>query len=683
MNQQDYKHWNLSLDKDNLAWLCIDKHQASANTLSREVLDELDRVITELENLSPDGLLLISGKSSGFIAGADVHEFAQREFLDHAYENIRQAQRLFDRIESLAVPSCALIDGFCLGGGLELVLACDYRIATDGDSTKIGLPEVKLGIHPGYGGSVRLIRQVGALKAMDLMLRGRVLAAKPARNLGVVDEIVPRRHLEKAGREFVLETPAPRQPSIVEQAADYPLLRPIVASLMRRKLAAKVNEKHYPAPFALIDVWRRDGAKSNNMFAAEARSVANLVENNTAQQLVRSFFLQDRLKSVNKNSGDKVEHVHVVGAGVMGGDIAAWCALRGFEVTLQDREPRLIAPALARAAQLFEHKLYNEPARMAARDRLSADPAGDGVAKADIVIEAIVENVAIKQALFEHLESRMKPQALLATNTSSIPLERLAEVLKQPDRLLGLHFFNPVVKMPLVEIVIGDATPVQHAERAAVFVKALNKLPLPVKSAPGFLVNRVLMPYLLEAMVMIDEGIDPAVIDHAATEFGMPVGPITLADTVGLDVCLSVAEILGKAFDLQIPSTLRDKVAMHHLGKKSGQGFYDYELGKPSELRKNVGGSEGIIADRLIYRLLNECSASLREQIVEDADLLDAGMIFGTGFAPFRGGPMQFAREVGVDNVIGRLQRLEQEFGARFAPDTGWSTNTLERPRSS
>ncbi|MGV6817633.1 MAG: 3-hydroxyacyl-CoA dehydrogenase NAD-binding domain-containing protein [Thiotrichales bacterium] len=673
MTQQYGEHWQLRIDQDNLGWLGLDRSGASTNTLSTAVLHELEQFIAEIEAKAPGGLLIYSGKSSGFIAGADVNEFAEPEFLAHAFEHLRRTQQLFDRIESLAMPTCVLIDGFCLGGGLELALACDYRIATDSSASRAGLPEVKLGIHPGYGGSVRLIRLIGAVKAMDMMLRGRILPARPARRLGLIDEIVPRRHLEKAGRRFLLETPVPHRPRLLERMADWPLIRAGLAGLMRRRLREKVLPDHYPAPYALLDVWQRTGARSNGMFEAEARSVARLVENPSAQQLVRTFFLQNRLKSAGKGSGDGLLHIHVAGAGVMGGDIAAWCALQGFNVTLQDQKPALIAPAIGRAASLFRQKLHSETERMAAFDRLSADPAGDGVSRADVIIEAIVENLAIKQAVFRDLEARAGPQAILATNTSSIPLEQIAAALEQPERLLGLHFFNPVAKMPLVEVVVSAATSATTIDRASLLIKSLKKLPLPVQSAPGFLVNRVLMPYLLEAMIMIDERIPPAEIDAAATAFGMPMGPVLLADTVGLDICLSVAEILAKSFPIEIPARLREQVAMKHLGKKSGQGFYLYQQGKPVNEVIKVGQADAIITDRLIYRLLNECRACLREEIVSDADLVDAGLIFGAGFAPFRGGPMQYARDQGIEQIISRLQSLADRFGERFSPDPGWA----------
>ncbi|HEB99040.1 MAG TPA: 3-hydroxyacyl-CoA dehydrogenase, partial [Thiotrichales bacterium] len=365
--------------------------------------------------------------------------------------------------------------------------------------------------------------------------------------------------------------------------------------------------------------------------------------------------------------------VHVVGAGVMGGDIAAWCALRGLKVTLQDQSPERIAPAMDRARKLFQKKLRDRRRVTAAMDRLVPDHRGRFVGQADLVIEAIFEDQEAKQVLFRDLEPRLKPDVLLASNTSSIPLERLAEALERPERLVGLHFFNPVARMQLVEIVRGEASSPEALQRAADFTRHIDRLPLPVASSPGFLVNRVLMPYLLEAVELVEEGVPPAAVDRAALDFGMPMGPIELADTVGLDICLHVARILGEALGLAVPARLQSLVDAGHLGRKSGQGFYRWSKGKPVKpsARREAPADA---ADRMILRLLNEAVACLREGVVEDADLLDAGMIFGTGFAPFRGGPMHYALRQGIDDMRCRLDDLTARHGSRFTPDPGWET---------
>jgi len=666
-----YQHWKLETDDDKLLWLHLDKAGASANTLSKQVLEELDDILTGVEKTPPDGLLLISDKASGFIAGADVKEFTEVKSRQEAAEIIQRGQRMADRIEDLPCATAALIDGFCLGGGLELALACDYRIATDSLNTKIGLPEVKLGIHPGFGGSVRLIELIGVIDAMPLMLAGRMVGSYQAKKLGIVDALVPKRHLQTAGRDFVTRKPPQHQPGRLKALASGRPVRPLLAGKFRKEVAKKASKEHYPAPYALIDIWEQHADHRRQWLQAEAESVTDLFETDTAHNLVRVFFLQERMKSLGKQKDYRPKRVHVIGAGVMGGDIAAWCALQGFTVTLQDREPKYIAPAIKRAKKLFDAKLRAKHLNTAAGDRLIPDHKGLGIEKADIIIEAIVENAEIKQALYREIEPRMKPDAILATNTSSIKLETLGEALEQPERLVGIHFFNPVAKMQLVEIIHTETTPGELIDRTSTFIANIRKLPLPVKSSPGFLVNRVLMPYLLEAVELLSEGYAPETIDRAATDFGMPMGPILLADTVGLDICLSVANILGQQLGVAVPDKLKQMVDAKKLGRKSGEGFYRYEKGKPV-ISKEAPAPDAVITDRLVGRLLNESVAVLREGVVEDADLLDAGMIFGTGFAPFRGGPMHYIKSKGKGHFLQKLEELEKQYGERFKPDAGW-----------
>jgi 3-hydroxyacyl-CoA dehydrogenase/enoyl-CoA hydratase/3-hydroxybutyryl-CoA epimerase len=355
----------------------------------------------------------------------------------------------------------------------------------------------------------------------------------------------------------------------------------------------------------------------------------------------------------------------------MGGDIAIWCALQGLEVTIQDLDTARLGQVVQRGAALFSRQLKEPRAIQAALDRLLPDPAGDGVAKADLVIEAIFEDADAKRNLYEQIEPRLRPDAILATNTSSIPLQELASALSRPERLIGLHFFNPVDKMQLVEVVSSPQSDAAVLQRGAAFVLAIKRLPLAVSSSPGFLVNRILMPYLLEAVTLVGEGSDSAAIDRAATTFGMPMGPIRLADTVGLDICLSVATILSRHYPVEVPEKLRELVTAGHLGKKSGQGFYDYRHG---DSRQGAGGGrvDPAIGDRLMLRLLNEAVACWREGVVSSGDHLDAGVIFGTGFAPFRGGPLQHIKASGAATLLARLQALEQAHGQRFTPDAGW-----------
>ena len=669
-----YKHWHRETDARRIVWLALDKMDAGANVLSREVLEELQRIIDALAIDRPQGLVIYSCKANGFIAGADVKEFTVLKNYDEAAELIHRGQSIMDALEQLPFPTVTMIHGFCLGGGLELALACRYRVAEDDPRTRLGLPEVKLGIHPGFGGTVRLPPLVGAPAAMDLILTGRTVEARAAQRMGLVDYAVPARHLRRAAETMVIEHPRPRRPSFLQRMTNHSLVRPMLASNMRKKVAEKALPQHYPAPYAVIDLWAEYMGDRVRMMQEEARSVARLVTGDTSRNLVRVFFLQERLKSLGRGGDFTPRRVHVIGAGVMGGDIAAWCALRGLQVTVQDRNPEALGRVMKRAYGLYKKKLKQPRLVQAAMDRLLPDVHGAGAPRADVVIEAIFEDVKAKQGLYREIEPVIRPDALLATNTSSIPLETLSLALTRPERLVGVHFFNPVSQMQLVEVVASANTSPAVARQAAAFVRHIDRLPLPVKSSPGFLVNRVLMPYLLEAVALESEGVPAVVIDQAATDFGMPMGPILLADTVGLDICLSVAEILSQQLDRgPVPQRLRDLVAAGRLGKKSGKGFYSYQGDKPVLVKPDKGyRPPPDITDRLMFRYFNEAMACLREGVVADADLLDAGMIFGTGFAPFRGGPLHFAEETGAAAVRRRLEELNQQHGARFVPDDGW-----------
>ncbi len=673
------RHWRLETDDDNIAWLYFDKADAGANVLSREVLEELDAILEQLAGERPRGLVILSAKTSGFIAGADVSEFTAIDTPTRALELIQRGQGIMDHIERLAFPTVALIHGYCLGGGLELALACRYRIAADEANTRLGLPEVRLGIHPGFGGTVRSIRLLGAPAAMDLMLTGRTVSARAAKKIGMVDHAVPLRHLKNGARSMIRKPPPPHRARRWQQWLDHRWLRPGLARFLKYNVAKKADRKHYPAPYALIDLWAQYGDRPERMLTEEANSVARLIIGDTARNLVRVFQLQNQLKTHGRGTDFKAKHVHVIGGGVMGGDIAAWCALQGLRVTIQDQRIEALGAVLSRAHKLFTERLKLQNLVQAAMDRLMPDVNGDGLMRADVIIEAIFENADAKQALFRDIERKVKGSAILATNTSSIPLEVIGNSLAAPARLVGLHFFNPVSKMPLIEVVAGPDTDAGVVNRASAFARQIDRLPLQVTSTPGFLVNRILMPYLMEAVVLESEGVPATEIDRAATDFGMPMGPIELADTVGLDICLSVADILSKGlssnnFTTTIPERLKNLVAAQHLGRKSGQGFYRYKKGKPVKARlpRDREPSRDV-ANRLMLRLLNEAVACLRENVVDNSDALDAGVIFGTGFAPFRGGPLHYLDQAGANQLLATLRELEQRHGKRFAPDAGWT----------
>ncbi len=667
-----FKHWKLRRDEDGIGWLCLDKADATTNVLSREVLVELNDQLAALEQDLPKAVVIQSGKKSGFIAGADVKEFTALEDADQAYEMVRAGQQVMDRIEALKCPTIAMINGFALGGGLELALACRYRVLIDDPKAVIGLPEVKLGIHPGFGGTVRSLRLAGPLKAMDLMLTGKNLRPKQARAIGLVDQVVPARHLERAARQLALEPPRPRQLPLQERLLNAGPARAVLAGILEKQVAKKARREHYPAPYAIIELWKRYGDKPALMMEKEARSIASLFLSDASRNLVRVFLLQDKLKGLGGKSRHSFRHVHVVGAGVMGGDIAAWCALRGMTVSLQDREPKFIAPAIKRARKLYEKKLRDPRLVQAALDRLMPDVDGRGVTGADVVIEAIFEDAEAKKALFRSLEPRMKPDAVLASNTSSIRLEDLQDALDKPARLIGLHFFNPVAMMPLVEVIHTRDTPRAEIDKGIAFARKIDKLPLPCMSSPGFVVNRVLMPYMMEALLAGEDGVPMPVIDEAAKRFGMPMGPVELADTVGLDVALHVARILGAAYGIPVPNRLIEMVDKKRLGRKTGRGFYDWKNGKAVKPAGKDSRAPADLEDRLILPMVNEAIAVWRDGVVEDLDLLDAGVIFGTGFAPFRGGPVNYARARGVTEVVSALRRLQERYGERFAADAGW-----------
>lgn len=663
---QHYKNWRLETDDKQILWLYFDKQDSSVNTLDFAVMDELSRIIDLVAaDKGTKGVIIASGKKTGFIAGADISQFTKFKDIDDAISILKLGQTILSKLENLKIPTVAMIDGFCLGGGLELALACRYRVAEDGPKTRLGLPEVKLGIHPGWGGTVRLPRMIGALQGMNMVMSGHTVSAKAAAKLGFVDAAVPKRQLIHAARYYIEKQPAPHQPTFLQSLTNMKYARQVIGHFMRKQLIKKANPSHYPAPFHALDNWELVGVDGEAAYEREAKSCGKLFFSDTCQNLVRVFFLQEQMKALAKDVNFAPQHVHVIGAGTMGGDIAAWCALRGFTVTLQDMEPRFIAPAIKRANKLFQEKLKETNLVQQAMDRLTPDINGYGISKADVIIEAVIEDLAAKRKIFAMIESKAKPQAILATNTSSIPLDEINTVLNLPQRLVGIHFFNPVAKMQLVEVVQGNKTSPEVVEKAISFVRKIDRLPLPVKSNPGFLVNRILMPYLLESVELLNEGVPAPVIDKAMTTFGMPMGPITLADTVGLDVCLSVANYLGQYYNTPIPPILTQLVAQKKLGRKTGEGFYKYDKNGKQEKMDYPAYDKPLqaISDRLVLRMLNEAFACLREGVVSSGDLLDAGMIFGTGFAPFRGGPIHYAKSQGIQELYQQFVLQQQSRG--------------------
>jgi 3-hydroxyacyl-CoA dehydrogenase/enoyl-CoA hydratase/3-hydroxybutyryl-CoA epimerase len=633
------RHWTITREADDLATLTFDKAGATMNTLSADAMSELGHALDALDREKPKGLIIRSGKANGFIAGADIDEFGEIATEAGVIALVKRGWNLFDRLANVSYPTLALIRGYCLGGGLELALACRYRVAVDEPGTRLGLPEVLLGIVPAWGGMTRLPKLTGAPAALDLLLTGKTVDARRAKKLGIVDEAVPPRIMENTARGVLRALPPPHRLGLAQSLTLHPLARRFIASQAAKQVAKRARREHYPAPYALLDLWVKYDGNALAAPPSDPASVTTLVRSPTAANLIRVFKLQERLKGLGKDDAFEAKHVHVVGAGTMGGDIAAWCALRGLTVTLQDQNAKALSPAIGRAGKLFGERLRDARKVRDATDRLIPDVAGHGIARADVIIEAIFENAEAKRALFASVEKKARPDAILATNTSSIPLEEIASTLRDPARLVGIHFFNPVAKMMLVEVVHGRGTDRRAVSAAAAFVRQIDKLPLPVKSAPGFLVNRILAPYMMAAFRAVDEGIAPETVDEAALAFGMPMGPIELADTVGLDIAVAVGKLLGGG-DAP-PRKLSELVQAGQVGKKSGRGFYAWTNGKPVKVAP--GAVPAGLADRLVQPFVAEAKAALAEGIVDDADLVDAGAIFGTGFAPFRGGPLHYA----------------------------------------
>lgn len=668
----ELNHWRYEPDYSGVVWLTLDRAESSANALSQAVMSELETALDAILDLRPPGMVITSAKQTGFILGADVHEFDQLTREADAQALVRRGQNILDRLAALPFPTVALIDGSALGGGLELAMACDYRVVVEGNKPTLGLPEVMLGIHPGFGGTVRTVELAGGPAALDLMLSGRSVRPRQAKAMGLVDRVTSADRAEGIALHLIRKPPPTRRAPVFLRALSAPILRQVVGWAAERKVRSRAKREHYPAPYAVLHLWRAHGGKGRAAYEAEAESIARLFLTPTSRNLVRVFHLRERLRGL-VSAKAPLERLHVVGAGIMGGDIAAYCTGRGLMVSLQDRAAEYVEKALERARKYFAKRFRGPGMAAETASRLRMDLEANSVPDTDLVIEAIYEDLDAKRALFADLEPKLKPGALLATNTSSIKLELLAEGLAEPGRLLGLHFFNPVAKLPLVEVIRGEATDEAAFQRGLEFVKQIGKLPLPCRSAPGFLVNRVLAPYMLEAMYAHADGLSLELIDQAAQDFGMPVGPVELADQVGLDVALHVAEILSNAFGGDIPPGIAEKVQSGHLGVKTGRGFYAYKKGR-AQKEKILGEAPADLQDRLLLPLINEAVACYTDGVVDDLELVDAGIIFGTGFAPFTGGPINYARNRGFREVSSTLEQLAARYGDRFKPHPGWET---------
>jgi 3-hydroxyacyl-CoA dehydrogenase/enoyl-CoA hydratase/3-hydroxybutyryl-CoA epimerase len=655
-------------ERDGTLTLWLDCADTGTNTISEPVLRELDILLDAAKQARPKVLAIRSAKPGGFGAGADIEGFAGLSG-DTAIAMLRQGHAVLDKLAALPFPTVAVVHGTTLGGAFELALACDHRIGVDG--VKLGFPEIQLGLHPGLGGTFRLTGLIDPVEAMQMMLTGRSVHDRKAKKLGIIDALVPERHVEAA----IAAAAAGRldhDGSLRASALRTRAARGLAATRMRSESEKKAPRAHFPAPFALIDLWEDHGGDPAEMQEAEIASFATLLDSTTARNLIRVFFLRQRLKAAGKGE-DGIAHVHVIGAGAMGGEIAAWVAMQGKRVTIEDVDLAPLGQTIRRAARIYQRKHLSGIDARDALDRLMPDPDRLGRARADLVIEAGPEKTEVKEAIYAELTDVMKPGAILATNTSSLPLASLVDAAPDPARFAGLHFFNPVSTMPLVEVVSHDLVSRDTLDRLAAFTTGIDRLPARVRDYPGFLVNRVLAPYMMEAMLMLDEGHDKVAIDRAALAFGMPMGPVTLADQVGLDICLEVARSLRGGLDTPVadtPEWLRQKVEDGETGKKSGKGLYDYDTEEPPE--EPADDPDQQVIDRLILPMCNAAVEVLRKGVAPDADTVDAAMIFGTGWAPFRGGPLHYAKVRG--DVPDALRRLAEKHGPRFTPDRGWDT---------
>lgn len=678
----------LTLATDGIALLTFDRQNSSANVFDVDTLNELDAHLGALEARTDlKGVVLISAKPRIFVAGADLNSFAGAT-VEKLGEIVDLGHRVFGRLERLPVPSVAAINGVCLGGGCELVLACDWRVASTDKSTKIGLPETQLGILPAWGGSVRLPRLIGLPAALGIILPGKQLAAPPALKQGLVDEVTHPEYLLAAAKRLVAK--GKRRVTPPGGMLNAALVRPVVVWKAKQSVLAK-TQGHYPAPLKALEVCRAAlGRPLAAGLALERAAFLELVQTPVCRSLMSIFFLQERAKKLKvpgaEKAGPPVGRVAVVGAGVMGAGIAQWTAARGHPVVLKDVSPEALARGLQAAEKIFrdatKRRVFTEPEATAGLNRITPVHADVPLAGVDLVIEAAVEKLDLKQKIFEQLEQRSGPQTILATNTSALSIDAIAAGLTDPGRVVGIHFFNPVHRMQLVEIVRGPRTSAKALATALQFVKGLGKLPVLVQDSPGFLVNRILLPYMVESVRLFNEGCDVRRLDRLMLAFGMPMGPLRLSDEVGLDVAQHVAVDLQNRLPRPVPinDTLEKMIAKGWLGKKSGRGFYVFGAGKGAKEEPNgelgflqtagkgAGQADATVVDRMVLVMINEAARCLEEGVVAAPEDVDFGMIFGTGWAPFRGGPLRHADTLGAAEIVRRLERLAGEVAPYFQP---------------
>lgn len=682
----------LKVPKSGIASLTFDMPNSKVNLLSTEVLLELDALLDDLTQREDIKVLLFqSAKENIFIAGANIEEIKALTSEDEAYEIVRKGQMILARIRVLPFPTVAVIDGACLGGGFELALRCNFRICTENSATKIGLPEVNLGVLPGFGGTQKLKELIGPSKAIELILGGKVINGKKALKLGMVDACVPHGYLE-----FKVE-------SFVEQILDEEAKRKILAkrhklTFVERflpfliwKFALKTvmakTKGQYPAPLAIIKLFKEThNLPINEGLNCEARHFSKLAVTPISKNLISLFFAVEGIKNeklaVSKEALLPINIISVVGGGTMGGGIVWLFAKIDKSVRLKVRGFKQAGATLAAVAQSFE--IIRKRRRLTAREvdmkmtRISYGTDYQSLQQSDLIVEAIVENVDAKQESYKDLEAVLNKEAIIASNTSSLSITMLSSKMKNPERFVGMHFFNPVPLMPLVEIIPGEKTEDRVVATVVDLAKKAGKTPIVVQDCAGFLVNRILLPYINESAKLLEEGGDIARIDKIIVNFGMPMGPFTLADEVGLDVGFKVAKVLELGYGERMKvSGLLDRVfnELKLLGKKDNRGFYIHD-GKNREVNKEIKKLQTShksfdaqeIIDRAILIMVNEAALCLEAGVVKDAQHLDVAMIMGTGFPPFRGGLLKYADSIGLKNIELTLENLAAKYGPRFTP---------------
>ncbi len=694
-------NFNHRVDGEGVLHVTFDTAGQKVNLLSEQTLRALDRLLEETRNRDDVRAVLFgSAKPGMFIAGMDVEQIAAVNDAYRGAEAARFGQAVFQKIADLERPSVCAINGTCLGGGTELALACTFRIAADRADLRIGLPEVKLGIIPGFGGTQRLPRLVGLIPALDLILTGRTIDGRRARRIGLVDQVVPEAYLGSQALALLRQAIADGQSAVLsrirrKQKVFPRLVRSVgplrrkVLEQARKKTSAKASPDDYPAPFRAIEAI--DAACTQDLQQGldfEARLLGELVPTRTSKNLIWLFKSQTALKSDTgeiRATPRKIHRAAVLGAGIMGGGIAQLVADREIPVRLKDLNYDAILTALATANGVWRRKLERrriDKRELAQRMAFIAPTLdGSGLARVDIVIEAVVEDIEIKRRVLADTEQRVGDRTVFATNTSSLPITDIAAGSRHPERVVGLHFFNPVDRMPLVEIIAGERSSPEAVATAHAFAIKLGKTPVIVKDGPGFLVNRILTFYLNEALQMLVEGVRMEALDSAMEKFGMPMGPFALLDQVGLDTAGHVAGVLRAAFGERAGATvdvLETVIGSGRLGRKNGKGFYQYRNGKrrgtDNEIYALIGARDSrevpaeTLQERMVLAMINEAVLCLEEGVVAQPRDIDVAMVMGTGFPPFRGGLLRHADEIGVPVVADRLSRLADAHGGRFRP---------------